>query len=882
LPLNPGDRLGPYEITSAIGAGGMGEVYKARDTRLDRSVAIKILPESLAADPLFRQRFDREARVISQLSHPHICVLHDVGEDRGVAFLVMEYLDGETLFERLKKGALPLDQAVRIAVDIAGALAAAHRAGIVHRDLKPGNVMLTKAGTKLLDFGLAKSEAPGSATGLSMVPTTPPHLTAQGTILGTFQYMAPEQLEGHDVDVRTDIFAFGAVVYEMLTGRKAFDAKSQASLIGAIMHADPGAVSAVQPLARPLLDHVVSRCLAKDPEDRWQSASDVMRELKWASVALSPLAGPGVAATARSNWERWVLVATVVLVATSLALVWLRRPTLAPAQEMRFELNTPPTPDPLSLAISPDGQKVAFVAPSGGRPQLWIRTLERVSATPLAGTENAYFPFWSPDSQSLGFFADGKLERIDIDQGTVRAVADAPNPLGGSWNDDGTILFTPNYAGAIFRVSADGGTAKALTRIDKQRASHRFPHVLPDGRHFLYYASGGEGVGGVYLGGLDGGPSERLLDSDTAAAYDSSGHLLFVRQGKLFAQEFDATHFVLKGRAFPVIEQVVFDESSAAAAVSVSRAGSLVYRAGAVRTQAQLIWFDRSGREVRRVGDPDIAVPTAPAISPDGRRAMVVRTVSRNQDVWMVDLTRGLLSRATFDAATEAASIWSPDGSRIVFTSDRSSVFDLYEKASTGAGREDLLLATPLNKAPTDWSRDGKFILYRSPAPATGFDIWALPLFGDRKPFPVVQTQFDERDAQFSPDGKWIAYQSNESGRFEIYVQAFPGPGGKLQVSTAGGAQARWRRDGRELFYIGLDQQLMALPIRVDATHQSIEPGAPVPLFATHVGGAVQQTAPLQQYDVSADGQQFLLNTITEQDAPPITMLLNWKPGLSQ
>jgi Tol biopolymer transport system component len=417
-----------------------------------------------------------------------------------------------------------------------------------------------------------------------------------------------------------------------------------------------------------------------------------------------------------------------------------------------------------------------------------------------------------------------------------------------------------------------------LTHVDKHQPSHRFPHILPDGRHFLYYVTGGDSAPGVYLGRVDGSQADRLLESDTAAAYEpSSGDVLFVRRGNLFAQKLDLRRLVLDGRALLVAEQVVFDEGSAVAAVSVSRVGSLVYRTGVAGSQWQLIWFDRLGREVSRVGDPDSASPLQPMISPDGRRATVMRTVGGNQDVWIRDLGRGLLSRVTSNAATEAACIWSPDGNRIVFTSDRSGVFDLYQAPSTG-GREDLLLATSLNKAPTDWSLDGRFILYRSPAPATGFDVWALPLFGDRKPFPAVQTTFDERDAKFSPDGKWIAYQSNESGRFEIYVQPFPAQSGKVQVSTGGGTQVRWRRDGKEIFYIGLDQRLMAVPIRIDASHQSVEPSAPVPLFVTHIGGALQQGAPMQQYDVSADGKQFLMNTVTEQAALPITVIVNWKP----
>jgi eukaryotic-like serine/threonine-protein kinase len=882
VALASGTRLGPYEVIAQLGAGGMGEVYKARDTRLDRAVAIKVLREQLADDPDRRSRFEREARAIARLNHPHICTLHDVGRDRDTDYLVIEYLEGQTLADRLSKGPLSLDQAVRLSIEIADALDAAHRAGIIHRDLKPGNIMLTDKGAVLLDFGLAKaSERLGVAASLSALATSPANGTIQGTILGTLQYMAPEQLEGHEVDARADVFAFGAVLYEMLTGRKAFDGKSQASVISAIMGADPAPVSAVQPLARPLFDHIIGRCLAKAPVDRWQSAGDVRRELEWASVASSEaFAVPKT--VRRSRRDAAILAIAILTVVSSVALgrLWNQAPAFTP--ELRFELATPPTSDPISLAISPDGRQVVFVAASGGRPQLWLRSLGQSAAMPLPSTEGGYYPFWAPDSRSVGFFADGKLARIEIDGGTVRTIADAPNPLGGSWSTDGTILFTPNYAGAIFRVSASGGEPTPLTRVEKQQASHRFPRMLPDGRHFLYYATGGDSARGVYVGHIDGSSTQRVLESDTAADFDVSGHLFFVRQGKLFAQAFDPRRLALDGHEFPIADQVVFDSGSSVAALSVSHVGSLVYRAGVAGSQAQLIWFDRSGREVRRVGDPDSSTPGIPMVARDGRRALLVRSTAGNQDIWMVDLARGLLSRVTFDAASEAAAIWSPDGSRIVFNSDRSGVFDLYERPTSSGAREALLLATSFNKGPTDWSSDGRFILYRSPAPATGFDLWALPLFGDRKPFPVVQTRFDERDAQFSPDGKWIAYQSNESGRFEIYIQPFPGPGAKLQVSTGGGAQVRWRRDGKELFYVGLDQRLMSVSIRFDANTHSVELSAPAPLFVTHMGGAIQPGAPLQQYDVSTDGQQFLINTITDQALLPISMLVNWKPRPNQ
>jgi len=883
LALQLGVRLGPYEIVSALGAGGMGEVYKARDPRLDRIVAIKVLHADVASAPDRRQRFEREARAIAALQHPHICVLHDIGRQDGTDFLVMEYLDGETLARRLTKGPLPLDQALQYAIQVADALDKAHRQGITHRDLKPGNLMLTKSGVKLLDFGLAKLREgdAGPAGRLSALPTQEPDLTGEGTILGTLQYMAPEQLEGKKADARTDIFAFGAVVFEMVTGRKTFDGKSQASLIGAILKDEPPTMSTLQSLTPPALDRVVSTCLAKDPDDRWQTARDVARELGWIAETLNGLEpDQRVVRSAPRRRERLVWVSALALVTVMAAgmTMWALRP-VPPAPEVRFEITTPPTPQPTSLAISPDGQKIVFVATSDARPRLWLRSLDSVSARPLAGTDGGFYPFWSPDNRSIGFFADGKLERIDLDGGLVRALANAPNPLGGSWNRDGTILFTPNYSGPIFRTSAAGGEAPALTRIEAQQASHRFPQFLPDGRHFLYYVSSSAEVRGVYVGELDGGTPRRLLDADAPGAYASSGHLLFVRQGTLIAQEFDPVRLVLIGNPFSIAEQVVVVGDSTSAGLSASAAGPLVYRAGLTSGQRQFIWFDRSGREIGKVGDPDSASPANPSPSPDGRRIAINRTVNRNTDVWILDLGRGSLSRFTFDPAADSGQAWSPDGSRIVFTSNRNGVYDLYQKSATGAGSEDLLLATAQNKSPMDWSPDGRFVLFRSPSPATGFDLWALPIGGERKPFPVVQSNFEERDGQFSPDGKWIAYQSNESGRMEIVVQPFPGPGGKLQVSTNGGAQVRWRADGKELFYIALDGRLMAVPIRLASNSQSVEADAPVPLFPTSVGGAVQGNPYPQQYAVSADGQRFLMNTIVgEAMTSPITVILNWKP----
>jgi predicted Ser/Thr protein kinase len=600
MALAAGDRLGPYEIISPLGAGGMGEVYRARDTRLDRIVAIKVLAAELANDPQFRNRFDREARTISQLDHPHICALYDVGERDGTSFLVMQYLEGETLETRLKIGALRLDHALQYSIQIAEALDKAHRAGIVHRDLKPGNIMLTKAGAKLLDFGLAKATGPaGARAGLSMLPTTPPGLTAQGTILGTFQYMAPEQLEAQEADTRTDIFAFGAVVYEMVTGTKAFEGKSHASLIGAILKDQPRALFNLQPLAPPALDRIVETCLAKSPDDRWQTARDLLRELKWLAEGAAEGTNGAITSTARSR-ERavWVLGAVAVLAIAALvalATLYFRRTVPEPVVT-RLDVVTPPTSEAFSFALSPDGRRLAFVANGDKGSQLWLRPLDQVRAQPLAGTEGAIYPFWAPDGRAIGFFADGKLKRIDFTGGALQVLADAPYPRGGTWNADGVIVFGPSGADALLRVAATGGTTAPVTRLAPGQGSHRWPQFLPDGRRFVFLmATGQPQTQGVYLGSLDGGEPIRVMPAETAAVYAAPGYLLLVSQGVLAAYPFDAARATVANEPMPVAQVVGTDDGEFHSAFSVSAAGVLAHRAGA-GVRRQLVWVDRTGK----------------------------------------------------------------------------------------------------------------------------------------------------------------------------------------------------------------------------------------------------------------------------------------------
>ncbi|MGB7217941.1 MAG: protein kinase [Vicinamibacterales bacterium] len=910
----PGTRFGPYEILSSLGAGGMGEVYKARDTRLDRIVAIKVLPETLAADPQFRERFDREARAISRLDHPHICVLYDVGEHpstgsgRGTAYLVMQYLEGETLADRLRKGALPLDQALTYATQMADALAAAHRVGITHRDLKPGNVMLTKAGSKLLDFGLAKTAASAVATTtLSALPTEGPGLTAQGTILGTFQYMAPEQLEGHDAGGRTDIFAFGAVVYEMLTGRKAFEGKSHASLIAAIMHADPPPVSTLQPLTPPALDRIVKKCLAKDPDERWQGAKDLHDELKWivenagaASGAPTSRSMNATQAGSRTNRERlaWTVAAVLMLatVALGAAVYLLRLSVDTPTYRVSI---VPPEGGSLSaaappgnrFALSPDGRRIVFVGTdASGKRRLWVRSLDSLDAQPLAGTEIGDSPFWSPDSRSIAFHDGNKLKRIDASGGSIFTVADVVGGGGGTWGQDDVILFSPTVTSPISRVSASGGTVTPVTTIDASGGDQRhfYPYFLPDGRHFLYLAIGATPRGprdarAVYVGSLI--PSEKpklLLEGGSNAMY-AQGHLLFIRDATLMAQPFDIGRLELTGEAEPLVERIALGGGTGQiGAHAVSTNGVLAYQSDTRDIRSQLTWFDRSGKPLSTVGE--ITDQMALSMSPGGARATAsLLDAAGNRDLWIYDLARGLRTRFTTDPGDEVRAIWSPDGNRIIFSSVRGGTPAVLQKSATGAGPEELLWRADMGAYADDWSPDGRFVLWTSTvANNVQTDLWILPLFGDRRPTSFVQTRFNEGDGRFSPDGRWVAYTSNESSRNEVFVVPFPGAAGKSLVSVAGGSAPRWRRDGKELFYLTLDNRLMA--VDVDGQGPDFRVGTSRPLFEIRPRTrAYFRHSAGSAYDVSPDGQRFLVNAAIEETTPtPITLVINWAAALGR
>jgi Tol biopolymer transport system component/aminoglycoside phosphotransferase (APT) family kinase protein len=867
----------------------MGEVYRARDTRLDRVVAIKVLPAHAATDER-RQRFEREARAISALNHPHICVLHDVGQHDGSDFLVMEYLEGESLADRLRRGALPLDQALRFGMEIADALDKAHRHGIVHRDLKPGNVMLAKSGAKLLDFGLAKLRAPEMAVAagpeLSAYPTGDKPLTAEGSLVGTFQYMAPEQLEGREPDGRADIFALGALLYEMATGERAFKGSSQASLIAAILAAEPAPISRLRPLAPPALDRVVATCLAKDPDDRWQSAHDLGKELKWIHEADSA-GGPTPAVAPARRHERIAWTAAV-MAAGLLGFVLSARRGAAPAPTRTIRATLPPPsrttlglPDSLSIpALSPDGGRVAFVARSeDGRDHVWVRPLDGEPRV-LAGTEGAVYPFWSADSRSIGFFADGKLKKVDSNGGPPEVLCDAAAGRGGTWNRDGVIVFSGQPGLGLSQVSAAGGAPTPVTRIDAARheTSHRWPSFLPDGRHFLYSALVAvtpTQSDGVYLAELGSDRVRRVVEARSNAVYAEPGYLLFARDGALVAQPFDVDSGRLTGDAVALADQVLTFPAVAAASFSVSDAGQLAYLAGTPDEKAQILWSDRTGAQ-GPTGIPTGSIDS-PRLSRDGRRiAYRVEDRQGRGDIWIYDLARRLASRFTFDSANDFGPVWSPDDSHIAFSSNRATGGDVYVKASSGDGAEQLVFSSPDRKTVTQWGGDGRRLLFGAFAlGATRADIWSLSL-PDSRPTAVVQTQFMEGGGQISPDGRWLAYHTNESGRMEVYVQPFPGPGPKWRVSRDGGQFARWRGDGKEIFFVAGDRTLMAAEV---APETAFGAGDPRALFSLRPRPRTLD----YPYDVSADGRRFLVNvTSSDEFASAITLVVDWAAGLKR
>jgi eukaryotic-like serine/threonine-protein kinase len=886
MGVSTGTQLGPYEILSAIGAGGMGEVYRARDTRLDRIVAIKVLPAHLADRAELRERFEREARTIASLNHPHICTLHDIGHQDGIDYLVMEYLEGETLAQRIAKGSLPLDQVLQYAIEIADALDKAHRKGVTHRDLKPGNVMLSKSGSKLLDFGLAKlkPEAAPASVPFSQAPTAKDAITAQGTILGTLQYMAPEQLEGKEADTRTDIFAFGVVVYEMATGKKAFEGKSQASVISAIMSSDPPPISTLQPMTPPALDRVVKKCLAKEPEKRWQAASDVCDELKWIAEGGSQgtLAPTAAVKGIRALGRRALILSlgTLLLGAAigSLAF-WSLKPTPSPQPVTRTVITLPSGQQLAGLdsgpaeALSPDGTHLAYVARQGSTQQLYLRAMDSLEARPIPGTEGAVNPFFSPDSQWVGFFAGGTLKKVSVSGGAALTLAYAGLPVGASWGGQGMIAFAPTINGVLQQVPDAGGTPQPLTRFEKGDVIHLWPEFLPGSKAVLF-AAGPSGINftnaQLAVQSVGTGQRRNLIQGGIMCPrYAPSGHLVYAQRGTLMAVPFDPQRLEITGMAAPVVEGVLQSPVSGAAQYSFSSTGSLVYVSGGIQSaQSRLAWVNRTG------ADQPLAAPMRtyqfPRLSPDGRRVAVGITEQESQ-TWLYDLSRETLTRLTFEGSTNLYPVWTPDGKRIAFQSNKEGPNNIFWQLADGSGGLERLTTSEYNTAPSSWSPDGQLLAFIEVNPTTGRDIWVLRP-GDRKTEPFLRTPFNETVPRFSPDGRWLAYVSDESGRFEIYVQPYPGPGGKWQISTEGGTEPVWNPYGRELFYRSGDK-MMAVDI---ATQPGFAAGKPRMLFE---GPYLPTPLTFSNYDVSPDGQRFLMLKPSEQAQAAqtqINVVLNW------
>jgi eukaryotic-like serine/threonine-protein kinase len=905
LTLSAGARLGPYEIQSPLGAGGMGEVYRARDTRLGRTVAIKVLPSQYSSDPELRERFEREARTISSLSHSHICALYDVGREGEVDYLVMEYLEGETLSARLGRGVLPTEQVLRFGTEIADALDKAHRQGIVHRDLKPGNVMLTKSGVKLLDFGLAKAfqrpldaagreqaaagQHPMAGQGLTAIPTVvgSPNLTQAGTILGTFQYMAPEQLEGREADTRTDIFALGAVLYEMATGRKAFSGATQASLISSILRDEPPAISQVAAMTPPALDRVVKTCLAKDPEERWQSAGDVGKELRWIGEgSAAGVAAPPAVTSRRRSRERiaWLTAAAAAAVAAWLGLSRVRPAAVSSDRVLRTNILLPEKVQLNNAVISPDGSRIVFSGSDpAGKVQLWVRPLDAYAATPLAGTEGGMLPFWSPDGRFIGFFADKKLKRVEASGGAPLALYDVDG-IGGAWAPNGDILFT-GPSGPVYRLPSGGGKAVAITRLDASRheTAHRYPFVLPDGRHFLYLALNLAGnsrdpANRICAGSLDGAPGKPLIPANFNPQY-GSGHLLFIRGGdfggSLLAQPFDPMRLEVSGEPVTVVEQIgLYGDFLGFGDFSVSAGETLVF--DAFRLTTRLEWFDRGGKQTGVFGDP--AAHFNPRISPDGSRIAfdVYDPRTNTTQVWVGDVSRGVRTRLTSGPGSSSQPVWSPDGSRIAFSTDRKHQADTYVRPVGGGGAEEAITDEDGQRTPDDWSKDGRLIVSRDREAAGTrlMQIAAIAVGAPHKLSTVVpRAQNDFGPVRLSPDGRWLAYGLDESGRREIYVVSFPDGQGKLQISDAGGSNPKWSRGGRELLYTAFDGKVMS--VEIDTSH-GLRADTPKPLFQLPEGTEFV-------WDVTADGERFLLNVpVIKSSSVPLSVVVNWAAGIKK
>jgi serine/threonine protein kinase/Tol biopolymer transport system component len=886
MPLAPGSKLSHYEVIAPLGAGGMGEVYRARDTRLSREVAIKILAQHLSSNPDLKARFAREANAISALQHPNICVLHDIGSEDGLDFLVMELVDGETLADRIERKPPSRNEALKIAIEIADALDKAHRSGIIHRDLKPANVMLTKSGAKLMDFGLAKSTSlvPGSHpsvpafSGVATATSPAYPLTAVGTVVGTVQYMSPEQIQGKEADGRSDVFAFGALLYEMLTGKRAFDGKSQLSVASAILEKEPEAISTLQPLTPASLEHIVMRALEKDPDARWQSMSDVRAELEWVSKSVKERPVP-----TSNPMLKWIYgaVALIALLAVGYAATRFRpvgsspllKLSVLPPANGSFAFYGDYGSEPL---LSPDGKQMAFAALVGGKQLLYVRALDEETPRPLPSTEGGRFPFWSPDSRQLAYFAGTQLMKVDLSSGISTQIAKVDNPRGGTWSSKGEILFSPNFRSPIFAVSANGGEPRPVTQIDfTQFTSHRWPFFLPDGEHFIYLAANhrlpSDSRNALYVTSVNGGTPKRIISS-VANGIVAGSYLFFCRNNGLFAQEFDLKRLELKGDPKVIAPNVMRDMSTWRAMFSASEAGLVAFASGTEVPISELAWYDRGGKRLGRIGDPsDFFVVSASA---DGKKVAVE---VMNNGVWMGDARTNKMSRLTFNGTSARQPVISPDGSQVVFQTDVSSKEAIVRRFSNGFGGQDTLTAGS-EDAPNDWSSDGRYLLIQSANNGT-YTLQALEMFGAKRLIPLVRIPGQQTyDGAFSPDLKWFLYTSTDNGREEVFVSplnlnadskdATVVPSARWMISNGGGL-GQWSHDGREIYYYSNDGKMMVVPVRASST--SFEYGAPKELFPVRM-----KIITGMPYDVTSDGK-FLVNAALEPPNSPVTLITDWR-----
>ena len=893
MAILPGTHLGPYEILSAIGAGGMGEVYRARDTKLGRDVALKVLPAAFAANTERMARFEREARLLAALNHPNIAQIYGLEESSRTPALVMELVDGPTLADRVAAGPIPLDEALPIAKQIAEALEYAHEKGVIHRDLKPANIKVKPDGmAKVLDFGLAKALADDPASvDMGNSPTLSVGATLQGVILGTAAYMSPEQAKAKPVDRRADIWAFGVVLYEMLAGNQLYVGETPAETLASVIKETPE-FSQLPSDAPPVIRKLIERCLDKDPRRRLQHIGEARIAIEDAlSGTASEASGAPAQAPRGQQAFVWMGVAAVLLVAlAALALVHFRE-TSPTVRTVRFQVPGPANATVTFFQLSPDGQSLASVAQKEGRTQVWVQPLSSTEPQALPGTDGASYPFWSPDSAYVGYFAEGKLKKIAASGGIPQILCDAPAGRGGAWSPDGVILFAPNIGGPLYRVSAAGGVPAQVTKPESVPGnSDRYPEFLPAGHIFLYeHQTGKPETSGIYASSLEGMQPVRILPDVTNVRYVPSapasrgGYLLFRPKDTLMAQPFDAARLKTTGDMFPVAEKVGTAVNVGNAAFSASTNGELAIRSGSIYDDRQFVWMDRMGKELGAATKP--ATANSGTLSPDEKQiAIGISPDATTGDLWLQDVTRGVISRFTFESGRATEPVWSPDSSHIAFSISMGGTFSIHQKAVSGAGAAEVLKADAgINAFTSDWSPDGKFIVYSAYSDKTKDDLWLLPLEAGHKATPYLQTPFSELDGHFSPDGHWMAYTSDESGRQEIYVQTFPASGPKWQISTAGGRFPRWSREGRELFYIGTDQKLMAVPVKLGAgSGPSLQAGAPQPLFdITSIPSTVRFS-----YQPTMDGRRFLVDVPTGGGGggvtTPITMILNWVAGVKK